>query len=44
MLVVKPGFGATVGIGFALLAGVFYGAYLALTQMAGRATSGLAFC
>ncbi len=33
MLVVKPGFGATAGMGFALLAGVFYGAYLAMTRM-----------
>ncbi|MEM7295074.1 MAG: DMT family transporter [Pseudomonadota bacterium] len=32
MLVVKPGFGATPGIGFALLAGTFYGAFLALTR------------
>lgn len=32
MLVVKPGFGATPGILFALLAGVFYGAYLATTK------------
>ncbi|MBT8411984.1 MAG: DMT family transporter [Octadecabacter sp.] len=36
MLVVKPGFGATSGMGFALMAGVFYGAYLAMT----RATAG----
>ncbi|MDA7426148.1 DMT family transporter [Thalassococcus lentus] len=36
MLVVKPGFGATPGMGFALLAGIFYGAYLAMT----RATAG----
>ncbi len=32
MLVVKPGFGATPGILFALMAGVFYGAYLATTK------------
>ena len=32
MLVVKPGFGATPGMGFALAAGVFYGVYLALTR------------
>lgn len=32
MLVVKPGFGATAGIGFALLAGCFYGIYLATTR------------
>lgn len=37
MLVVKPGFGAAPGIGFALLAGVFYGAFLATTRaLAGR--------
>lgn len=34
MLVVKPGFGATAGIGFALLAGCFYGTYLAATRWA----------
>ncbi len=33
MLVVKPGFGATLGMGFALAAGVFYGAYLAMTRL-----------
>ncbi len=33
MLVVKPGFGATPGIGFALLAGSFYGAYLMMTRL-----------
>lgn len=33
MLVVKPGFGATPGIGFALLAGMFYGAYLVMTRV-----------
>ena len=33
MLVVKPGFGASMGIGFALLAGVFYGCYLAMTKL-----------
>lgn len=32
MLVVKPGFGATLGMGFALAAGVFYGGYLAMTR------------
>ena len=32
MLVVKPGFGATKGIAFALLAGCFYGSYLAMTK------------
>lgn len=37
MLVVKPGFGATPGIGFAVLAGAFYGAFLATTRaIAGR--------
>ena len=36
MLVVKPGFGATQGILYALLAGCSYGAYLAIT----RATAG----
>lgn len=33
MLVVKPGFGATPGIGFALLAGCFYGGFLAITRV-----------
>lgn len=33
MLVVKPGFGASPGIVFALFAGVCYGAYLATTKM-----------
>ena len=37
MLVVKPGFGASFGMVFALAAGVFYGAYLAMT----RAVAGL---
>lgn len=32
MLVVKPGFGATPGLGFALLAGCFYGSYLTMTR------------
>jgi len=32
LLVVKPGFGATWGIAFALAAGGFYGAYLAATR------------
>ncbi|WP_010138083.1 DMT family transporter [Oceanicola sp. S124] len=33
MLVVKPGFGATAGMGFALAAGGFYGAYLMMTRL-----------
>lgn len=33
LLVVKPGFGATTGIAFALLAGVCYGAYLTMTKV-----------
>lgn len=32
MLVVKPGFGATPGLGFALLAGCCYGSYLTMTR------------
>ncbi|MEQ8903018.1 MAG: DMT family transporter [Roseovarius sp.] len=32
MLVVKPGFGATPGMGFALAAGTFYGGYLVMTR------------
>jgi len=37
MLVVKPGFGATAGMGVALMAGMFYGAFLAATRaIAGR--------
>lgn len=32
MLVVKPGFGASFGMGLALAAGVIYGAYLAMTR------------
>lgn len=32
MLVVKPGFGMTVGMGFAILAGCFHGAYLVATR------------
>ena len=32
LLVVKPGFGATIGMGFALAAGAFYGAYLVATR------------
>ncbi|MDC0739480.1 DMT family transporter [Cognatishimia sp. SS12] len=32
LLVVKPGFGASVGMGFALAAGTFYGAYLMMTR------------
>ena len=37
MLVVKPGFGATLGILFALIAGVLYGAYLAMTRVVATA-------
>ncbi len=38
ILVVKPGFGMTPGIGFAVLAGLFYGAYLVMSRwMAGVA-------
>lgn len=33
LLVVKPGFGATAGMGFALGAGCFYGIYLAMTRL-----------
>ncbi|MCA1337129.1 DMT family transporter [Pseudooceanicola marinus] len=33
MLVVKPGFGATIGMAFALTAGTFYGAYLVMTRV-----------
>lgn len=37
MLVVKPGFGSSAGMGFALAAGTFYGAYLVMTRtLAGR--------
>ncbi len=36
MLVVKPGFGASPGILFALLAGVFYGGFLAITRWVAR--------
>lgn len=32
LMVVKPGFGATVGIGFALIAGVFHGSYVVATR------------
>lgn len=32
LLVVKPGFGATVGMGFAVLAGVFHGGYVVTTR------------
>lgn len=32
LLVVKPGFGATIGMGFALLAGVFHGSYVVATR------------
>lgn len=33
LLVVKPGFGMSSGMGFALLAGVFYGSYLVATRL-----------
>lgn len=33
MLVVKPGFGMTPGMGFALLAGCFYGSFLVMTRL-----------
>lgn len=33
LLVVKPGFGMSPGMGFALLAGTFYGSYLIATRM-----------
>ncbi|MDC1228452.1 MAG: DMT family transporter [Octadecabacter sp.] len=36
LLVVKPGFGATVGMGFALLAGVFHGCYVVATRWIAR--------
>lgn len=37
LLVVKPGFGMQIGMGFALLAGCFHGAYLVATRsLAGR--------
>lgn len=32
LLVVKPGFGATIGMGFAVLAGVFHGSYVVATR------------
>lgn len=32
LLVVKPGFGATIGMGFAVLAGVFHGGYVVATR------------
>lgn len=32
LLIVKPGFGASIGMGFAIAAGVFYGGYLAMTR------------
>lgn len=32
LLVVKPGFGFTTGVGFGLLAGIFYGAFLTTTR------------
>ncbi|MEL7278788.1 MAG: DMT family transporter [Pseudomonadota bacterium] len=37
LLVVKPGFGFTPGLGWALLAGVSYGAYLATTRVVAQA-------
>ena len=37
LLVVKPGFGMQIGMGFALLAGCFHGSYLVATRsLAGR--------
>jgi len=33
LLVVKPGFGMSLGMGFALLAGMFYGSYLIATRL-----------
>lgn len=35
ILVVKPGFGMTPGLGFAVLAGLFYGAYLVMSRWIG---------
>lgn len=35
MLVVKPGFGMTAGLGFAVMAGLFYGAYLVMSRWIG---------
>ncbi len=35
MLVVKPGFGMTAGLGFAVIAGLFYGAYLVMSRWIG---------
>ena len=32
LLVVKPGFGMTTGLGFAVMAGLFYGAYLVMSR------------
>lgn len=32
LMVVKPGFGATIGMGFAVLAGVFHGSYVVATR------------
>ncbi|MEL6959298.1 MAG: DMT family transporter [Pseudomonadota bacterium] len=32
LMVVQPGFGATIGMGFALLAGVFHGSYVVATR------------
>lgn len=36
ILVVKPGFGMTPGIGFAVLAGLFYGVYLVMSRAMAR--------
>ncbi|MEM8658268.1 MAG: DMT family transporter [Pseudomonadota bacterium] len=42
LLVAKPGFGMTVGLGFAVAAGVFYGMYLTSSRwLAGAAPAGL---
>ena len=35
ILVVKPGFGMTPGLGFAVMAGLFYGAYLVMSRWIG---------
>lgn len=32
LMVVKPGFGATIGMGFAILAGIFHGSYVVATR------------
>ncbi|MEL6644427.1 MAG: DMT family transporter [Pseudomonadota bacterium] len=39
LLVVRPGFGMTPGLGFAVLAGVFYGAYLVASRWLAGAAS-----